>query len=119
MQFFSSSHSFNWVDLEYETDSEPEDSDNSVAYKLLSVKPKYPNILDVKADAQQCTTTYISSVLLWFNEQEVSDNYRYQINIIKQSINDNQQASKCKHILFSYLFNNFELFPNAFLPLDK
>ena len=65
MQFFSSSHSFNWVDLEYETDSEYEESDNSVAYKLLSVKPKYPNILDVKADAQQCTTTYIFPALYY------------------------------------------------------
>ena len=58
-------------------------------------------------------------MLLWFNEQEVFDYYRDQINIIIQSIDDTKQSSKYKYILFAYLFNNFELFPYASLPLDK
>ena len=101
MQFFWSSHSFNCIDLVYEVDSESEDNADAIKYKILTVEPKYSNILDVNADAQLIATNYIASMMLWFNEEEQAENRREQIDLIKAKIYRNMQASKSKLLYYT------------------
>ena len=81
MQFFSPSHNFNFINLEYDIDYKSGNNSTQIVYKILTKEPKNSNILDVKTDSQELSTTDIASLLLWSNE-ELSKSDRELINCI-------------------------------------
>ena len=93
MNFYSSSHSFSWIDAEYVLNDQKDNCESPTKYRLLDAQPIYPKIFDLIKDTNNMSAKELAHLLKFPSEEQLKAENNQKIMDIKAKLKESKQAS--------------------------